>query len=95
MQPACCSSNEREPRHRAGVPNRARRQEGEQRERAKPSPRGSTGGCSHWTWAVAFTVGRANEVGTILRWDDEKEDFYICYDNGDGDWATLSMFEEF
>ena len=36
-----------------------------------------------------------NQAGTIIRWDDEKEDFYIRYDNGDGDWATLSMFEEF
>ena len=39
--------------------------------------------------------GWRNQVGTIIRWDDEKEDFYIRYDNGDGDWATLSMFEEF
>src|SRR5262245_5555651 len=36
-----------------------------------------------------------NQVGTIIRWDDEKEEFYIRYDNGDGDWATFSMFEEF
>ena len=35
-----------------------------------------------------------NQAGTIIRWDDAKEDFYIRYDNGDGDWATLSMFEE-
>jgi hypothetical protein len=31
--------------------------------------------------------------GTIIRWDDKKEEFYICYDNGDGDWADLGMFE--
>jgi hypothetical protein len=36
-----------------------------------------------------------NQDGTIIRWDDEKEDFYIRYENGDGDWATFSMFEEF
>jgi hypothetical protein len=36
-----------------------------------------------------------NQAGTIIRWDDETEEFYIRYDNGDGDWATLSMFEEF
>jgi len=39
--------------------------------------------------------GWRNQVGTIIRWDDEKEDFYIRYDNGDGDWTTFSMFEEF
>jgi len=36
-----------------------------------------------------------NQVGTIIRWDDEKDDFYIRYDDGDGSWATFSMFEEF
>ena len=33
------------------------------------------------------------QVGTIIRWQDDKEEFYIRYDNGDGDWADLSMFE--
>ncbi len=33
--------------------------------------------------------------GTIIRWDDKTEDFYIRYDNGDGDWATFPMFLEF
>jgi hypothetical protein len=36
-----------------------------------------------------------NQEGTIIRWDDKKEEFYIRYDNGEGDWATFSMFEEF
>jgi hypothetical protein len=36
-----------------------------------------------------------NQDGTIIRWDDSKEEFYIRYDNGDGDWTTFSMFEEF
>lgn len=33
------------------------------------------------------------QFGTIIRWQDEKEEFYIRYDNGDGDWADLSTFE--
>lgn len=31
--------------------------------------------------------------GTIIRWQDEEERFYIRYDNGEGEWATLGMFE--
>lgn len=31
--------------------------------------------------------------GIIIRWDDKKEEFYIRYDSGDGDWADLGMFE--
>jgi hypothetical protein len=34
-----------------------------------------------------------NESGTIIRWHDEEERFYIRYDNGEGEWATLGMFE--
>ena len=34
-----------------------------------------------------------NESGTITRWHDEEERCYIRYDNGDGQWATLGMFE--
>jgi hypothetical protein len=30
--------------------------------------------------------------GTIIRWDDEKERFYVRLDNGEGEWATLGMF---
>src|SRR5262245_26160290 len=33
------------------------------------------------------------QSGTIIRWQDDTEEFYIRYDNGDGDWANLSMFE--
>ena len=33
------------------------------------------------------------QSGTITRWQDDKEEFYICYDNGDGAWASLNMFE--
>ena len=33
------------------------------------------------------------ESGTIIRWHDEEERFYIRYDNGEGEWATLGMFE--
>jgi hypothetical protein len=34
-----------------------------------------------------------DESGTIIRWHDETERFYIRYDNGEGEWATLGMFE--
>ena len=34
-----------------------------------------------------------SESGTIVRWDDKEERFYIRYDNGEGQWATLGMFE--
>lgn len=33
------------------------------------------------------------QYGTIIRWQDEKEEFYVRYDNGEGDWVDLSMFE--
>jgi hypothetical protein len=33
------------------------------------------------------------ESGTIIRWHDEEERFYIKYDNGEGEWATLGMLE--
>jgi hypothetical protein len=33
------------------------------------------------------------ETGTIIRWQDEEERFYIRYENGEGEWATLGMFE--
>jgi hypothetical protein len=33
------------------------------------------------------------QVGIIIRWQDDKEEFYIRYDSGEGDWANLSMFE--
>jgi hypothetical protein len=36
--------------------------------------------------------GWRGKAGTIVRWHDAKEEFYICYDDGDGDWANLSMF---
>jgi hypothetical protein len=32
------------------------------------------------------------EVGTIICWDDENERFFIRLDNGEWEWATLSMF---
>src|SRR5262245_15083687 len=34
-----------------------------------------------------------DQAGTIIRWQDEEERFYIRYDNGEGEWATLGMFE--
>jgi hypothetical protein len=34
-----------------------------------------------------------DQTGTIIRWHDEEERFYIRYDNGEGEWATLGMFE--
>jgi hypothetical protein len=34
-----------------------------------------------------------NEAGTIIRWHDAEERFYIRYDDGQGEWATLGMFE--
>jgi hypothetical protein len=33
------------------------------------------------------------QTGTIIRWQDEEDRFYIRYDNGEGEWATLGMFE--
>jgi hypothetical protein len=33
------------------------------------------------------------QAGTIIRWQDEEERFYIRYENGEGEWATLGMFE--
>jgi hypothetical protein len=33
------------------------------------------------------------EPGTIIRWHDEEDRFYIRYDNGEGEWATLGMFD--
>jgi hypothetical protein len=30
--------------------------------------------------------------GTIIRWKDGTDEFYIRYDNGEGDWADLSKF---
>lgn len=32
--------------------------------------------------------------GTIIRWHDAEERFYVRYSNGEGDWATLGMFED-
>jgi hypothetical protein len=34
-----------------------------------------------------------DQTGIIIRWQDEEERFYIPYDNGEGEWATLGMFE--
>jgi len=34
------------------------------------------------------------QSGTIIRWHDEKEEFYVRYDNGEGAWADLSMLEQ-
>jgi hypothetical protein len=34
-----------------------------------------------------------NETGTIIRWHDEEDRFYIQYEDGQGEWATLGMFE--
>ena len=34
-----------------------------------------------------------DQTGTIIRWQDEEERCYIRYDNGEGEWATLGMFE--
>jgi len=33
------------------------------------------------------------QSGTIIRWQDEEERFYIRFDNAEGEWATLGMFE--
>lgn len=37
--------------------------------------------------------GWRNQAGTIIRWQDEEERFYIRFDDGEGEWATLGMFE--
>jgi hypothetical protein len=37
--------------------------------------------------------GWRNQSGTIIRWHDEDERFYIRYVDGQGEWATLGMFE--
>ena len=29
--------------------------------------------------------------GAIIRWHDEEERFYVRYESGEGDWATLDM----
>jgi hypothetical protein len=34
-----------------------------------------------------------HESGTISHWHDDDERFYIWYDNGEGEWANLGMFE--
>jgi hypothetical protein len=34
-----------------------------------------------------------DQTGIIIRWQDEEERFFIRYDNGEGEWATLGMFE--
>jgi hypothetical protein len=34
-----------------------------------------------------------DQSGTIILWHDEEERCYIRYDNGEGEWATLTMFE--
>jgi hypothetical protein len=34
-----------------------------------------------------------DESGTIIHWHDEEDRFYIRYDNGEGEWAILGMFE--
>jgi hypothetical protein len=33
-----------------------------------------------------------DQTGTIIRWQDEEERFYIRFDDGEGEWATLGMF---
>jgi len=33
------------------------------------------------------------QFGTIIRWQDEEERCYIRFDNAEGEWATLGMFE--
>jgi hypothetical protein len=37
--------------------------------------------------------GWRGQAGTIIRWQDEEERFFIRYDNGEGEWANLGMFE--
>jgi hypothetical protein len=34
-----------------------------------------------------------HQSGTIIRWHDETEQFYIRCDNGEGEWANLGMFQ--
>jgi hypothetical protein len=34
-----------------------------------------------------------DQTGIIIRWQDEEERFCIRYDNGEGEWATLGMFD--
>src|SRR5262249_28218022 len=33
------------------------------------------------------------ESGTIIRWHDAEERFFIRYDSGEGEWATLGEWE--
>jgi hypothetical protein len=44
---------------------------------------------------LAFDVGcrvsrGRGRDGTIIRWDDETDEFFIRYDNGDGEWLNLN-----
>jgi len=72
------------------VPRTAREQEAREQEAVAPR---------FDRRLLALDVGRQvycrwrGQVGTIIRWQDDKEEFYIRYDNGDGDWADLGMFE--
>jgi hypothetical protein len=34
-----------------------------------------------------------DQTGTIIRWQDEQERFYIRFDDGQGEWATLGKIE--
>jgi len=34
-----------------------------------------------------------DQTGTIIRWQDEQERFYIRFDDGQGEWATLGEIE--
>jgi hypothetical protein len=37
--------------------------------------------------------GWRGEIGTITRWHDREERFYIRYESGEGEWTTLGTFE--
>ncbi len=72
------------------VPRSAQDQAAREREAVAPG----------FPWRVlALDVGSRvychwrGQAGTIIRWQDEEERCYIQYDNGEGEWATLGMFE--
>src|SRR5262249_14973230 len=78
-----------EPAYRT-VPRPAREQEA--REQEAVAPRFDRRLLALDVGSRVFCRWRGQD-GTIIRWQDDKEEFYIRYDNGDGDWANLGMFE--
>jgi len=90
-QPACCSNNGNGGCARPVYRTVRALLTSKLHERKKQSPQGSTRSVSRWTWAVALLPVRKQD-GTIIRWDDEKDEFYVRFDNGEGDWTALREF---